>query len=57
MDGGILLLTQEIQQDPANTRVAIDMLQTFIDTGQLDQAKRLLTSCLTGTKKVKWVSH
>lgn len=37
----ILLLTQAIQEDPGNTRVAMDMAQIFIDTGQLDQAKGL----------------
>jgi putative thioredoxin len=39
--GAILLLTQAIQEDPGNTRVAMDMVQIFIDTGQLDQAKGL----------------
>ena len=37
----ILLLTQAIQQDPGNTRVAMDMVQIFIDTGELEQAKGL----------------
>lgn len=35
------LLTQAIQQDPANTRVAMDMVQIFIDIGELQQAKDL----------------
>ena len=37
----ILLLTQAIQEDPSNTRIAMDMVQIFIDTGQLDQARGL----------------
>lgn len=37
----IQLLTQAIQQDPNNTRVAMDMVQVFIDIGQIDQAKSL----------------
>ena len=37
----ILLLTQAIQEDSGNTRVAMDMVQIFIDTAQLDQAKGL----------------
>ena len=51
MDGGILLLTQAIQQDPANTRIAMDMLQIFIDTGRLDQAKPLLNKLPDREKK------
>ena len=39
--GAILLLTQAIQEDPGNTRVAMDMVQIFIDSGQLAQAKEL----------------
>ncbi len=37
----IKLLTLAIQQDPKNTRVAMDMVQVFIDIGQLEQAKSL----------------
>lgn len=37
----ISLLTQAIQQDPSNTRVAMDMVQIFIDIGELEQAKGL----------------
>lgn len=39
--GAILLLTQAIRQDPGNTRVALDMVQVFLDIGELDQAKAL----------------
>lgn len=36
--GAIQLLTQAIQQDPANTRVAMDMVQVMIDIDELEQA-------------------
>ena len=35
------LLTQAIQQDPRNTRVAMDMVQIFIDIDELEQARDL----------------
>lgn len=38
----ITTLTGAIQQDPSNTRVALDMVQIFIDIGQLDEAEQLL---------------
>jgi len=37
----IMLLTLAIQQDPSNTRVAMDMVQIFIDTGEIEQAESL----------------
>ncbi len=37
----IVLLTQAIQLDPRNTRVAMDMVQIFLDIGQLDNARGL----------------
>ncbi|MDH5766025.1 MAG: tetratricopeptide repeat protein [Gammaproteobacteria bacterium] len=37
----INLLTQAIQQDPKNTRVAMDMVQIFLDIKELAQAKDL----------------
>ncbi len=37
----IKLLTQAIQQDPANTRVAMDMVQVFIDIKEIEQATSL----------------
>lgn len=37
----IQLLTKAIQIDPANTRVAMDMVQVFLDMDELDQAKSL----------------
>jgi putative thioredoxin len=39
--GAIMLLTEAIRKDPANTRVAMDMVQIFIDMGELAQAKQL----------------
>jgi putative thioredoxin len=37
----IMLLTVAIQQDPSNTRVAMDMVQIFIDMGETEQAHSL----------------
>ncbi len=39
--GAINLLTQAIQSDPGNTRVALDMVQIFLDIGELEQANGL----------------
>lgn len=39
--GAITLLTQAIQKDPSNTRVAMDMVQVMLDVGELEQAKSL----------------
>ena len=37
----IELLTKAIQEDPKNTRVAMDMVQVFMDINELEQAKGL----------------
>jgi len=37
----ITLLTKAIQQDPGNTRIAMDMVQIFLDINELEQAKSL----------------
>jgi len=37
----ILLLTQAIQSDPSNVRVALDMVQVFLDIEEWEQAKGL----------------
>jgi len=37
----IMLLTLAIQQDPSNTNVAMDMVQIFIDLGEVEQAQSL----------------
>jgi len=39
--GAIMLLSQAIQKHPSNTRVAMDMVQIFIDIGDLESAKGL----------------
>jgi len=39
--GAIVLLTEAIKKDPGNTRVAMDMVQIFIDVGELQQARQL----------------
>lgn len=45
MDGNtieaITLLTKSIQEDPTNTRLAMDMVQIFLDINELEQAKDL----------------
>lgn len=37
----VQLLTKAIQLDPGNTRVAMDMVQVFLDMGEIEQAKSL----------------
>lgn len=37
----VMLLTEAIRKDPANLRVALDMVQVFIDIGEHDQARDL----------------
>ncbi len=37
----IMLLTLAIKQDPSNTNIAMDMVQIFIDMGELEQAHSL----------------
>ena len=37
----IKLLTEAIQKDPSNVRVALDMVQVFLDIGELEQAEAL----------------
>lgn len=39
--GAIMLLTEAIRTDPGNTRVAMDMVQIFIDIGELENARSL----------------
>ena len=39
----VMLLTDAIQKDPGNTRIAIDMVQIFIDTNQIEEAKGLFS--------------
>jgi putative thioredoxin len=37
----IVLLTQAISSDPSNVRVALDMVQIFLDIGEIEQAQGL----------------
>ncbi|CAB5496209.1 Thioredoxin [Bathymodiolus thermophilus thioautotrophic gill symbiont] len=37
----IILLTEAISSDPGNTRVALDMVQIFLDIGEVEQAQGL----------------
>lgn len=37
----IVLMSEAIKMDPANTRVAMDMVQIFIDIGEMEQARGL----------------
>ncbi|CAG0906810.1 unnamed protein product [Cyprideis torosa] len=39
----IILLTEAIQLDPGNTRIAMDMVQVFIDISELEQARDLFS--------------
>jgi putative thioredoxin len=36
-----MLLTQAISSDPSNVRVALDMVQIFLDIGEIEQAQEL----------------
>jgi len=47
----ILLLTEAIKKDPKNTRIAMDMVQVFIDIKQYDQAKDLFNKIPENDKK------
>ncbi len=37
----IIMMSQAIKMEPSNTRVAMDMVQIFIDIGEMEQAKGL----------------
>ena len=37
----IMLLSQAMQKDPSNTKIAMDMVQIFIDIGEIEQANGL----------------
>ncbi|SFV89360.1 Thioredoxin [hydrothermal vent metagenome] len=55
MDGdtqeAIMLLTQAISVDPSNTRVALDMVQIFLDIGETEQAQGLFDKLPESAKK------
>ena len=50
-EGAIILLSKAIQQDPSDTKVALDMVQIFIDTKQIDQANNLFDKLPDTTKQ------
>jgi putative thioredoxin len=41
--GAILQLTEAIKADPSNTRVVMDMVQIFLDMGEIEQASGLFS--------------
>ncbi|MGV6816043.1 MAG: tetratricopeptide repeat protein [Thiotrichales bacterium] len=47
----IMMMSQAIKADPSNTRVAMDMVQIFIDIGDIDQAKSLFNRLPDADKK------
>jgi len=47
----IMLLTEAIKKDPANIRIALDMVQIFIDLGDLDQARGLFARLPEGVRE------
>ena len=49
----ILLLTNAIKADPANTRVAMDMVQIFIDISELEQAEGLFSRLPEATRETE----
>lgn len=49
----MLLLTEAIKADPSNTRVAMDMVQLFIDIGELEQATGLYSRLPESTRETE----
>ena len=49
----IVLLSQAIKADPSNTRVAMDMVQIFIDIGELEQAGSLFARLPEATRETE----
>lgn len=47
----IMLLTQAISSDPSNTLVALDMVQIFLDIGEIAQAQGLFDKLPESAKK------
>lgn len=48
-----MLLTEAIKNDPANTRVALDMVQIFIDSSLIDNANGLFNKLPTSVRESK----
>ncbi len=46
-----MLLTQAISTDPSNVRIALDMVQIFLDTNEVDQAQALFDKLPESAKK------
>jgi len=49
----IVQLTEAIKADPSNTRVAMDMVQVFIDIGELEQASGLYARLPESTRETE----
>jgi len=49
----IVLLTDAIKSDPSNTRVAMDMVQIFIDISELEQAEGLFSRLPEATRETE----
>jgi len=50
-EGAIILLAEAIQKAPGNVKVALDMVQIFIDINQLDQASDLFNKLPDAAKE------
>ena len=50
-EGAIILLAEAIQKSPGNIKVAMDMVQIFIDIKQLDQARDLFNKLPDAAKE------
>jgi len=50
-EGAIILLSQAIKQEPGNIKVALDMVQIFIDIKQIDQANDLFSKLPEAAKE------
>lgn len=51
--GAILQLTEAIKKDPGNTRIAMDMVQIFLDIGELEQARGLFDKLPEATQQTE----
>lgn len=49
--GAIILLSEGIKKDPSNTRIAMDMVQIFIDINELEQALGLFERLPESTRE------
>ena len=49
--GAIILLSQAIQKHPTNTRIAMDMVQIFLDIGDIDNADALFNRLPEGDRE------